>query len=557
MFDVVKKILGRKRRYLSILYLVPFFSYAQLQEGSELLYYLGPDNTNWIANGPPPLGLYADRNIEGGIVFPIKSLAEIQAECPVHVGDSINDYIPPSIPPEFHDIVRDNAPSGSRWLYSTVISQEGLPGPDGLVVTATGCFLYLGVDPSENPCAAGGRIWNGSACVVPPLVTEQDDPVNLGDSEHQTCRPVNIATGNKFFVQTDFVGTGINPLRFTLFYNSNGGANVWSGEYRQRLDIATDSITVIRSNGQRMSFMINGGVITAPSQIPERLAFNTGTNTYSLTLTDNTLERYNAGGQLQSIRYPSGLTHSLSYTADTITVTRRGESLLLTLTDNNVTSATLPDSTVINYSYDVVDGISRLLQITYPDTRTQTYFYENADFPSHITGIEDGNAYRIASVQYDAQGRAISSEAGPIDSGIERTQIQYNADGTRTLTNALGKQNVYHFTQFNGEHKLTQVEGLASANCAAANQNYTYDSNGFRASVTDWNNNVTTFINNERGQVISRTEASGTPEERTITAEWHAEFYVPTKITEPERETIFIYDSNGRLLSRQVQPRTP
>ncbi len=353
------------------------------------------------------------------------------------------------------------------------------------------------------------------------------------------------------------MGAGINPLRFNLFYNSHGGTNTWSGEYRQALDIAADTITVIRSNGRRVGFTISSGVITAPSQIPERLVFDAGTSIYSLTLPDNTLERYDASGQLLSIRYPSGLTHTLSYTANTISVTRRDESLLLTLTDNNITSATLPDGTVINYTYDVVDGVSRLLQITYPDLRTRTYFYEDATFPTYITGIEDGNGSRISSVQYDDQGRAISSEFGSLNSGIRRTQIQYNTDGTRTLTNSLGKQNIYHFTQFNGEYKLTQVAGLASENCAAANKAYIYDTNGFIASKTDWKGNVTTYVNNNRGQVISSTEASGTPEARTVTTEWHPEFYLPTKITEPERETILTYDINGRLLSRQVQPKAP
>jgi uncharacterized protein RhaS with RHS repeats len=187
---------------------------------------------------------------------------------------------------------------------------------------------------------------------------------------------------------------------------------------------------------------------------------------------------------------------------------------------------------------------------------SNVFLYEDSHFPSYITGIEDENGNRISTVQYDDQGRAMSSEVGPLNSGIERTQIQYNADGTRTLTNALGKQSTYHFTQINGEYKMTQVEGHPSANCAGANKNYSYDTNGFMASKTDWKNNVTTFIHNDRGQELSRTEASGTPQARTITTEWHATFNLPTLIVEPERETVMTYDVNGRLLSRQVQVRS-
>jgi YD repeat-containing protein len=53
----------------------------------------------------------------------------------------------------------------------------------------------------------------------------------------------------------------------------------------------------------------------------------------------------------------------------------------------------------------------------------------------------------------------------------------------------------------------------------------------------------------------SRTEASGTAQVRNMTTEWHADFNLPTRIIEPEREIIMSYDSSGRLLSRRVQPR--
>jgi YD repeat-containing protein len=268
------------------------------------------------------------------------------------------------------------------------------------------------------------------------------------------------------------------------------------------------------------------------------------------------LESYSSSGQLLSIRYPNGLSHSLSYGTDTITITRKNDSLALGLTGDNVTSVTLPDGSVINYTYDTAGGFERLRTVTYADNTTRTYAYDNASFPSYITSIQDANGNTISTVQYDSEGRAISSEMGELNSGIERSQIEYHEDGRRTVTNALGKKNTYHFTQFNGEYKMTQVEGLASENCASANQAYTYDTNGFMASKTDWKGNVTSYIHNGRGLETSRTEASGTPEARTITTEWHATFNLRTKVTEPERETVFIYDPNGRLLSRQVQPRS-
>jgi YD repeat-containing protein len=47
-------------------------------------------------------------------------------------------------------------------------------------------------------------------------------------------------------------------------------------------------------------------------------------------------------------------------------------------------------------------------------------------------------------------------------------------------------------------------------------QAFTYDVNGFIASRTDWDGNVTTFVNNVRGLPKAITEAAGTPLARTI-----------------------------------------
>ena len=210
-------------------------------------------------------------------------------------------------------------------------------------------------------------------------------------------------------------------------------------------------------------------------------------------------------------------------------------------------------SVVVTYEYKTISFSSTLSKVIYPNGHERGYMYEDPNFATQITGVVDENGQRISSVKYDSSGRAISSEKGPLDSGIERTQIQYNADGTRTLTNALGKKSTYHFTQFNGEYKMTQVEGHASANCAGANKAYTYDTNGFMASKTDWKGNTTTYIHNDKGQELSRTEASGTPQARTITTEWHASFNLPIKITEPHKITTIRYDANGRVISRDVR----
>src|SRR5690606_26020131 len=161
-----------------------------------------------------------------------------------------------------------------------------------------------------------------------------------------------------------------------------------------------------------------------------------------------------------------------------------------------------------------------------PDQAQRIYHYEDSRFPTYLTGITDERGVRYATWTYDDQGRAISSEhAG----GTDKTLLAFNADGSTTVTNPLGKQTTYHFDDIAGARRVTQVEGHATTSCEGANQNYTYTPEGWLASKTDWKGNTTTYSYNTFGQEISRTEASGTPEARTITTEWHPDFYVKTR----------------------------
>jgi len=370
-----------------------------------------------------------------------------------------------------------------------------------------------------------------------------------GNCPNNTSNPINIPTGNKFFQVNDYRDDNFS---FSRFYNSLTGG--WRFSYRQKLTVHPDFITAERADGKGIFFTKVSGNFNTKSQRRESLSFD-GT-VYSLRFTNNTIETYDATGRLLSIDSQYQERTSLTYIDDQIIVSKAGSQLRLTLGVNGeVTQVDFPNGTNNSYAYQVTRNRPLLTSVLSSTGFANVFFYEDNRFPTYITGIEDANGNRISSVQYDDNYRVISSEKGPLNSGIERTQIQYNADGTRTLTNALGKQNIYHFTQFNGEYKMTQVEGIASGNCAAANKNYTYDTNGFMASKTDWKGNTTTYLHNDRGQELSRIEASGTPQARSIATEWHSEFNLPVRIVEPERETVMTYDANGRLLSRQVKSR--
>ena len=105
-----------------------------------------------------------------------------------------------------------------------------------------------------------------------------------------------------------------------------------------------------------------------------------------------------------------------------------------------------------------------------------------------------------------------------------------------------------------GEKKIIGVEGHSSPNCVARNRAITYDANGYKDVVTDWEGNITDYDHDSEGRELSRIEGYGTPEAETITTEWHSEYRLPTKITYLDKIVDFVYDENGNLVSRTESP---
>src|SRR5262249_46570454 len=153
-----------------------------------------------------------------------------------------------------------------------------------------------------------------------------------------------------------------------------------------------------------------------------------------------------------------------------------------------------------------------------------------------LTAIIDENGNRFASWTYDASGRATSSQhAG----GADLVNVAYNADGTRTVTNALGQQELYTFTTLQGVPKVTRIDRIATPTTAAAVRTFTYDANGYRASETDWNGNLTTYVNDARGLPLTISEAVGALQQRVTTVTYHASLHLPVLIVEPGLTTDF------------------
>lgn len=274
------------------------------------------------------------------------------------------------------------------------------------------------------------------------------------------------------------------------------------------------------------------------------------TDNWILTTANDSKEVYDEEGKLLTITTRSGQITNYNYDDDgrLSTVTDHfGKTINYQYDDSGrLIIITTPDGD-LNYSYD---SIGRLDNVTYPDSTQRNYHYEDNAFPNHLTGITDENGDRYATWAYDTEGRAVLSEHAD---GVEKVEFIYNPDGTTTVSDSVGAVRIYNFVVIQGDLKVSHINGDRCVTCPNGGvQAYSYDTNGFVTSETDWNGNTTTYSHDARGLELNRTVAAGTPDARTITTEWHPQFSLPTKITEPGRITEYTYDAQGRQRSRSV-----
>ena len=156
-----------------------------------------------------------------------------------------------------------------------------------------------------------------------------------------------------------------------------------------------------------------------------------------------------------------------------------------------------------------------------------------------LTGINDELGNNYATFSYDTSGRATASS---LADDANQITIEYWGGGTETVNLPAGEPVYYTSTTLQGIPK-TSTESRYPTGGVAGTATYTYDTNGFVASKTDWNGNLTTYINNSRGLPTSIVEASGSGVARTTTITWSSSFHLPTEIDTARNTTTFSYDA--------------
>ncbi|MEJ2609965.1 MAG: DUF6531 domain-containing protein [Candidatus Thiodiazotropha sp.] len=301
-----------------------------------------------------------------------------------------------------------------------------------------------------------------------------------------------------------------------------------------------------RGNGQLYTFVDQGG--NWQPLYPGTSSLTQSDTGWIYKAANGDVETYSVEGRLASSKNTYGQITRFTYDdqgrLDTVTGPF-DDTLAYHYEDNRLAGITTPEGD-LGYGYDA-EG--RLTRVTYVDGSERHYHYEDSRFPYHLTGITDENNERFATWAYDEEGRAISSEHAD---GAERVAFTYNSDGTTTVTDAAGAERTYHFIVKRGAMKVDHIDGDRCTTCAnGGTKSYTYDSNGFVATKTDWNGNITTYERDAQGRELSRTEASGTPQAKTVATTWDTTLNKSLIVTEPGQVTSYTYDAKGRLQTKQ------
>ncbi len=352
--------------------------------------------------------------------------------------------------------------------------------------------------------------WDGFRChLAGPNLDKNNECSIGGDNTH----PIHARIGNSLWPAADVTGSGLYPLRFQRFYSSSdfwekaGLGEHWRHTYARRVSLVESThvttVTVLRPKGNRTYFNLDSGSWVSDPDITarlDRLSDANGNPTgWRYTDKNDVTEEYDNEGRLIKLTDRSGHERSLEY--DIYTRLNRvsdgfGHELTFSYdAENRIETVTAPDGGQYRYDYD---GTGNLISITYPDDTpgddtdnpVQQYLYENAGFPHALTGILDENGNRTATWTYDGAGRATTSKHAD---ATDNVSLVYNANGTTTVSDALGKQTLFHFQLIHGVYKVSLEERQATATEPAASRLYTYDANGFLQSKTDWNGHLTTY----------------------------------------------------------------
>lgn len=491
--------------------------------------------------------------------------------------------------------------SGNRYAQTVTCHTSAGPTATGLYQCGNyfgGCGAFAPGYQSQwnfHACPAGYP-WNQAtqSCALscPGGYTDPWNPGQCldlakslgGNSCGVLCgNPINVATGNKYQREDDLK---LSPLLyFSRHYNSHPTARSdllglkWTHSYSRAVEYVSDpsetqTATVGRPDGRRLRFIYNEGQWKADADVAATLVRHDGAAGdllgWTFTPQDGReVEDYDARGRLLQITSPDDVVvfaynnGVIENNANDFRLTRvqaqDGRSLVFEY-DTSGRISKITDSSGSDYVYGY-SSAGNLTSVRYPGGMSRTYVYNEsaytsgANLPAALTGIVHEDTQRFATFTYAANGKAISTEHAV---GVEKVMVQYNVDGSASVTESLAQAQQRTFTTVLGVKKATAIVENCTG-CVTRSRSYSYDANGYPDVVTDARGTTTNYDYSSRGLVSQRIEsANDAGNMRTVQTDWHSTLAVPVERRTYNaagvlvRKEIWTYNSRGAVLSHAI-----
>lgn len=465
--------------------------------------------------------------------------------------------------------------------------------------------------PTNPPCPPGEVVSPTSppACRKVAPIPATAKVTEICDKCGPVGNPIVPLTGAK----TQPVSTGfrLSGSDLVLVYDTTPKLNgfpvrslpsfgqLWSSSLHKTLGIGSGAtvITAYRGIGSVVTFVLKAGAYTSDADVNDRIAAVAGGYLYT-DAKNRRLETYSASGRLLMVEAVDGSYTSFTYSsAATSTVPAAG--YLVQATDqtgrflkfeyvlpagaSEAFSATaglvsrVVDSSgqAFSASYDANLNLSGL---TWQDSKSLQFLYEDTTNPWAMTGRLDENLNRNATWTYDGQGRAVSTS---LAAGVDSYSVSYAtppqyvltetedatfnllyrryevaALGAVTVTTPNGQSTGWQSATLFGAPAMTGLSQPAGSGTAASSRAIAYDASGNVASRDDFLGVRTCYAYDSGNRELTRVEGLSTSAScagvlplgatlptgaRKITTQWHPEWRLPTKITSPGRTVTTVY----------------
>lgn len=367
---------------------------------------------------------------------------------------------------------------------------------------------------------------------------------------HSAYATIDIGSGTKTLIETDYVYKSNQEFSFSRYYNHV--YKFWQFDFENSINYSNyngiEAITILKPNFQNTVFKkINNEWVNSGQDSKIKILIDSQNN-ITIIKTNGDKEIYkSSNGQLdngtililkrieringQYLNIESVSTHSKKITDS------YNNEFTINYTDCNNNKIVndfigIGEKKII-YTYSPSCNLEK---VTYQDGSIKKYEISSGSGNLVKTYDENNNLYQTTNYlnntgSYQPGNKAISEGFG-IDGNINKTTLSYNVANQVTVKDSLNNAVIVKTTKNNGLFKITGYDSICTSCNGIQGSEITYDSEGFIDTVKDFKNNISKYTWYSNGALKTLTEAYG---------------------TSLQRETAYVYDNSGVFLLNKTE----